>query len=212
MFNYYRYTLMNNSSQPQRKSIRLKEYNYSFPGWYYVTICTFNRTKLFGKVINGKMMLNDSGKIVEEEWLKTIQIRSNVDLDYYVIMPNHFHGIIINEQSNEYVGVTQWTAITGRGELNSPTNENMGRIQYAPTNNKFKSPSQTLGAIVRGFKSSVTKRVREIPGNKSLKIWQRNYYEHIIRNDLDLHNIRKYIENNPLKWELDEYFNANSRK
>lgn len=203
---------MNNSSQPQRKSIRLKEYDYSFPGWYYLTICTYNRTNLFGKVINGKMMLNDSGKIVEEEWLKTKQIRTNVNLDNYVIMPNHFHGIIINEQSNEYVGATRRTATTDRGELNSPTTDNSGRKQYAPTNNKFKSPSQTLGAIVRGLKSSVTKRVREIPGNTSLKIWQRNYYEHIIRNDNDLHRIKTYISNNPLKWKLDEYFNASSRE
>jgi REP element-mobilizing transposase RayT len=124
---------MNNSSQPQRKSIRLKEYDYSFPGWYYVTLCTYNRTNLFGKVVNGKMMLNDSGKIVEEEWLKTKQIRSNLDLDHYVIMPNHFHGIIINEQSNEYVEATRWTATTCRGELNSPTTDNSGRMQYAPT-------------------------------------------------------------------------------
>ena len=124
---------MNNSSQPQRKSIRLKEYDYSFPGWYYVTLCTYNRTNLFGKVVNGKMMLNDSGKIVEEEWLKTKQIRSNVDLDDYVIMPNHFHGIIISEQSNEYVEATRWTVTTCRGELNSPTTDNSGRMQYAPT-------------------------------------------------------------------------------
>ncbi|MCC7095355.1 MAG: hypothetical protein IT277_14310, partial [Ignavibacteriaceae bacterium] len=83
-----------------------------------------------------------------------------------------------------------------------------GRIQYAPTNDTFISPSHTLGAIVRGFKSSVTKKIRELSGNSELRIWQRNYYEHIIRNDNDLHRIRTYIQNNPLKWELDEYYNA----
>ena len=138
------------------------------------------------------MIPNRAGNILEEEWIRTKEIRKNVDLDYYVIMPNHLHGIII---------------INGRGELNSPANDNTGRMQYAPTNIKFKSPSQSLGAIIRGFKSAVTKRLRESYGNPGLKIWQRNYYEHIISNDLDLHNIRKYIENNPLKWELDEYYN-----
>ena len=143
------------------------------------------------------MVLNEFGKIVEEEWLRTKEIRNNVDLDYCVIMPNHLHGNII---------------INGRGELNSPKelnstgNNEQGRIQYAPTNNKFNSPSQSLGAIIRGFKSVVTKRIRKLTGDTELKIWQRNYYEHIIRNELDLHNIRRYIELNPLKWELDEYY------
>ena len=182
----------------QRKSIRLSEYDYSFPNWYYITICTHERRSLFGKIKNGKIILNEFGNVVEEEWIQTKEIRKNVDLDYYVIMPNHLHGIIIIEQSIE----------NGRGELNSPTKDNSGRIQYAPTNDKFKSPIQTLGAIVRGFKSSVTKRLREISNNSELKIWQRNYYEHIISNENDLQNIRKYITLNPLKWEIDEYFNS----
>jgi len=144
------------------------------------------------------MILNKIGKIVEEEWIRTREIRKYVDLDYYIIMPNHLHGIIIIEQSTE----------NGRGELNSPAKDESGRIQYAPTKNIFKSPSHTLGAIVRGFKSSVTKGLRELLKNSELKIWQRNYYEHIIRNELDLQNIRQYITLNPLKWEIDEYFKS----
>ena len=186
-----------NKVQHQRRSIRLKEYDYSTPWWYYVTICTFERKYLFGKIIKGKMVINEFGNIVKEELLKTKEIRNNVDLDYYVIMPNHLHSIII---------------INGRGELNSPKglnstgNNEPGRIQYAPTNDKFNSPSQSLGAIIRGFKSVVTNRIRELTGDPELKIWQRNYYEHIIRNEIDLHSIRSYIELNPLKWELDEYY------
>ena len=95
------------------------------------------------------MILNKFGNVVKEEWMRTKEIRKYVDLDYYVIMPNHLHGIIIIEQS---IG-------NGRGELNSPVKNESGRIRYAPTNNKFKSPSHSLGAIVRGFKSSVTKRL-----------------------------------------------------
>jgi putative transposase len=190
--------LKDNSKKYQRKSIRLSECDYSFPNWYYITICTHERRNLFGEIKNGKMILNKIGLMVDEEWLRTKEIRKYVDLDYYVIMPNHLHGIIIIEQSIE----------NGRGELNSPTRDESGRIQYAPTKNKFKSSSHTLGAIVRGFKSSVTKRVREFPGNSELKIWQRNYYEHIIRDELDLQNIRQYITLNPLKWEIDEYFKS----
>jgi len=176
----------------------LSEYDYSLSNWYYITICTHERRNLFGNIKNGKMILNKLGNVVEEEWMRTKELRKNADLDYYVIMPNHLHGIIIIEQSIE----------NGRGELNSPTRNESGRIQYAPTKNNFKSPSHSLGAIVRGFKSSVTKKLRELSGNSDLKIWQRNYYEHIIRNEIDLQNIRKYITLNPLKWEIDEYFNS----
>ena len=188
--------MKDNSKKLQRKSIRLSEYDYSFPNWYYITICTHKRRNLLGEIKNGETILNKIGQVVEEEWLRKKKIRKNVDLDYYVIMPNHLHGIIVIEHSIEY----------GRGELNSPTRDNTGRIQYAPTKNKFKSPSHSLGAIVRGFKSSVTKKIKELPGHSELKIWQRNYYEHIIRNELDLQNIRQYINLNPLKWEIDEYF------
>jgi REP element-mobilizing transposase RayT len=203
--------LKDNSKKHQRKSIRLSEYDYAFPNWYYITICIHERRNLFGKIKNGKMILNKIGNVVEEEWIRTKELRKYVDLDYYVIMPNHLHGIIIIEQSIEDVGATRRiepTDLQGRGELNSPTRDGSGRIQYAPTENKFKSPSHSLGAIVRGFKSSVTKRLKEISGNSDLKIWQRNYYEHIIRNEIDLQNIRKYITLNPLKWEIDEYFNS----
>jgi len=195
--------LEDNSKKHQRKSIRLSEYDYSIPNWYYITLCTHERRNLFGNIKNGKMILNEFGNVVEEEWIRTKEIRKYVDLDYYVIMPNHLHGIIIIEQSNDDVGAAHEL---GRGELNSPTLDNTGRMQYAPTNDKFKSPSHTLGAIVRGFKSSLIKRLRELSGNPELKIWQRNYYEHIIRNELDLQNIRQYITLNPLKWENDEYF------
>jgi REP element-mobilizing transposase RayT len=114
-----------NKQKHNRKSIRLKEYDYSFPGWYYVTICTFERQHLFGNIENGKMILNDKGKIVEEEWIRTKEIRKNIDLDYYVTMPNHFHGIIIIEQSVENVTTNR------RGELNSPATNKTGHIQYA---------------------------------------------------------------------------------
>lgn len=187
--------MRDNHNKHNRRPIRLNEYDNSFPNWYYVTICTQDRRNLFGKII-----LNEAGWIVDEEWIRTKKIRKHIDLDFYTIMPNHLHGIIIIEQSHDS------NIINGRGELNSPSRDNTGRIQYAPTKDKFNSPSHTLGAIVRGFKSSVTKRIRELLSDSGLKVWQRNYYEHIIRNEIDLHNIRQYIANNPLKWEIDDYY------
>lgn len=181
---------MYNPKTHHRKSIRLKEYDYSNANWYYVTICTYNKEHLFGKVINNKVVLNDLGKIVNEEWLRTKEVRKNIDLDDYIIMPNHIHGIIIIDYNEN--------------ELNN----NIGRdtMHRVPTERTFGSSiPNSLSTIIGAFKASVTRRI-----NKTLKpyqsIWQRNYYEHIIRNEEDLYRIRKYIQQNPLKWHLDEYY------
>ena len=127
------------------------------------------------------MILSELGIIVEEEWLNTEKLRSNVELDYYIIMPNHLHGIIINNSR--------------------------GTMHRAPTNPKFGNPiSGSLSTIIGAFKTAVTRKINQLIKQPVLKIWQRNFYEHIIRNENDLNNIRKCIELNPLKWELDEYF------
>ena len=167
-----------------RKSIRLKEFDYSNPGWYYITICTHKRKNLFCRINNGKIALNDFGKIVELEWLRTIELRNNIELDYYVIMPNHFHGILIINRRDTARCV--------------PTDQNRKFGQMIPG---------SLPVIIRSFKSAVTKRINELRNNNNSPIWQRNYYEHIVRNEKDLFFIRKYIEQNPFKWELDEYYN-----
>ncbi|PIP11995.1 MAG: transposase [bacterium (Candidatus Stahlbacteria) CG08_land_8_20_14_0_20_40_26] len=159
-----------------RHSIRLNHYDYFQPGAYFITICTHNRKCMLGNIVNGEMRANKFGRIIETEWLKTPQIRKNVELDEYVVMPNHFHAILF---------------IIRRGVL-----------QYAPTN-KFRSPSQTIGSIVRGFKSAVTKRTNKLRNTPGIPVWQRNYYERVVRNENELNRIREYIQNNPLKWELD---------
>ena len=172
-----------------RRSIRLKGFNYAQPGGYFITICTVNREYLFGNIVDGKMRLNALGKIVAEEWNKTSSIRANVELDAFVVMPNHIHGIII---LNDDGGIT--SARYRRGEL-----------QFAPTytNPKFKSPSQTIGAIVRGFKSATTKRINALRNTYGVPLWQRNYYEHIMRGEKDYNAICEYILNNPLQWQYD---------
>jgi REP element-mobilizing transposase RayT len=186
---------MKNDRQ-NRRSIRLKNYDYSQAGAYFVTVCTQNHICLFGDIVEGEMVLNDLGRVVQEEWIKTEQLRPNVCCGKFVVMPNHFHGIlIINESRSD-----------GRGALRTGVLRT-GVLQYAPT--EFKSPSQTIGAIVRGFKSAVTKKINYIRQTPGQKCWQRNYYEHIIRNDDDYQRINEYIENNPLKWTLDVLNPAN---
>lgn len=145
-----------------------------------MTICTKNFRNWFGKVNNGKMILNEPGNIIEEEWLKTKNLRTNVDLDYYVIMPNHFHGIIILKD----VETSRWDV--------SKENE----TGHRPVSTQLQPNS--LGSIIGQFKSICTKRIRKL-GYDQFQ-WQSRFYDHIIRNESDLRIIRNYIQNNPTKW------------
>ena len=181
------------SDKLQRKSIRLKEYDYAAIGYYFITICTHLRECLFGEIINEKMVLNRNGKIIHTEWLKTPVIRPNVRLDEFVIMPNHLHGILVIEYS-----MNRDNGCNGRGVMHYTPTEIQTEIPH------LRSPSQTIGSIVRGFKSAVTKQINGIRNTPGYPIWQRNYYERIIRNDRELFNIRQYIISNPLKWEWDK--------
>jgi REP element-mobilizing transposase RayT len=155
----------------------LGEYNYAQAGAYFVTICTHNRACLFGEIANGAVVMNDFGRIAEEEWLKTPGIRPQIELDEYVIMPNHIHGILV--------------ITTDKGVL-----------QYAPTHT-LRSPSQTIGSVIRGWKSAVTTKIKKFTGNRNMRVWQRNYYEHVIRNEQDLSDTRQYILTNPARWAMD---------
>jgi REP element-mobilizing transposase RayT len=161
----------------QRRSIRLPHYDYRESGFYFVTLCVHDRVCLFGEIVNGIMQLNECGALVASEWSRTAVIRPQVVLDEFVVMPNHFHGIVMLKVSRR------------------------GVLPYAFPN--FRSPSQTLGAILRGFKSTTTKRINEIRDTLGAAVWQRNYYEHVVRNDEELQRIREYIVNNPAQWELD---------
>ena len=188
-----------------RRSIRLKGYDYTQPGAYFVTICSYQRMHVFGEIVDGEMILNDTGKIARDEWFKTAELRPYVKLydDEFVIMPNHGHGIIWIEDS---VGALRRNA-QSRAEQ---------RVEQrsTPTRN---APTETvvpgsLGAIVRAYKSAVTYEVNAVQNQRGAVLWQRNYYDHIIRNDRELNNIRWYILNNPLNWQLDRDNAQNIRK
>jgi len=182
-----------------RRSIRLKGYDYSSAGAYYVTIVAWRRECLFGEVVEKEMRLNKVGKIVEWEWLELQKRLSYVTLGAHMVMPNHFHGILF---IHENVGATRrGQAISQSSSESLQTNTTTG-MDGSPLPRGPKPAS--LGAILSQFKSRATKRIWRFPELKETPIWQRNYYEHIIRNETDLQNKTDYIESNPLLWDDDD--------
>lgn len=170
-----------NREKHNRRSIRLKDYDYSGAGGYCLTICSFKRCSIFGEVINSEMYLNKIGRVVEDEWIRTEYLRQEIVLDEFTIMPNHLHGIIMITESDA-----------------------VGATGGSPLQTKGPKP-RSISSVIAGFKSSATKRINKMLGTPGMPVWQRNYYEHIIRNEFDLNEIREYILHNPLRWELDAY-------
>ena len=167
------------SQSHRRKPNRLKTYDYSENGWYFVTICTKNREECFGNVENGKIILNESGIIVKQQWLWLTKQYNYVTLDEWIIMPNHIHGILVIHNGSKYhvgtsrdLSLQQWDMI------------------------------KPLSEIVGAFKTTSSKLIHRL--GIQIFQWQRSFYDHIIRNENSLFSIREYIHNNPTKWELDE--------
>jgi REP element-mobilizing transposase RayT len=178
-----------------RHSMRLKGYDYSEEGAYFVTIVTYNREMLFGKVVEGEMVLNDFGEIVQFTWNDLINHFENIELAEYVIMPNHFHGIIIIETP---VGV---------GSKPTPKESNICSVLTNEPSRAGHGPAPTsLPEIMRQFKTFSSKRINQLRGTTGIAIWQRGYYDHIIRDEKDYDNIVNYIFMNPSNWETDEEF------
>jgi len=182
-----------------RRSIRLEGYDYSRDGAYFVTICAQDRRCVFGDVVDGKMQLNPIGKIVHEQWVAIPEYFQTVELDAYIIMPNHIHGIII-------VGAPLAGALVN-GALNN------GALVNGVEINKIKRATArvapTVGQIVGAYKSLCVHQVLKwikcnSPDSKLGQLWQRNYWEHIIRHESELESIREYIRDNPARWNLDE--------
>ncbi len=166
-----------------RRSIRLRDYDYSLDGAYFVTICTLERKCLFGEVAYGEMRLNDIGMMVRDEWLRSVEIRNEIHLDAFVVMPNHVHGIVLIRHDVPL-------PVSKEGDRRSPLQQR-GLCK------------RSLAAFVAGFKSACTRSVNEYFGTRGVPLWQRSYYEHVVRNDRTLHAIRDYIEANPSQWADD---------
>jgi len=167
---------MNNDKHGfHRRSIRIQGYDYSEGGPYFVTVCTQNRKHLFGKIVGDQIQMNEAGCLVKEFWHE-LPSRFPVELDAFVVMPNHLHGII---------------TLVGAQFIAPEINPEPGAINRAPT----------LGQVMRAYKAVAARKIH-LAGLTGFA-WQRNYYEHIIRDEKSLDRIREYIHYNPLRWALD---------
>lgn len=169
-----------NGIKHNRRSIRLPEYDYGQEGAYYVTICTQDRKCIFGKIINGRMQLNEWGSIVNSFWDKLTEYYHGLILDSFIVMPNHVHFIII---------IADDVVPRGRGEVTSPLRD---------------SAKHTLGQVLAFYKYQTTKAINLLNNTPGRKIWQRNYFEHVIRNERSYNEIKKYVTENPRYWAEDD--------
>ncbi len=179
-----------------RQSIRLKGHDYAQPGAYFVTICTRDRQCLFGHVVNGEMRLNEAGQIAQRCWEDIPHHFPHAVLDAVTIMPNHVHGIIVITES-------------GRGEASVPGNSlgtRTGRTDASPLREGRPNGTQprSLSAIMQNFKSICTRKTNTARGAPATPVWQRGFYEHVIRTEAELMTIREYVLGNPSCWDDDE--------
>ena len=169
-----------------RRSIRLADHDYSGPGAYFITIVTRGRECLFGEIKNGKMHLNDSGQIVWDVWNSLLKRYPQIELGTAQVMPNHFHGIIM---------------IPVRAIHELP-------LQGSPTPPLRDRRRMTIPIVVGYFKMNSAKQINKILGSEGIPVWQRNYYEHIIRNDAEFNRIHLYIESNAANWVMDDEYSV----
>lgn len=160
----------------RKNSLRLESYNYSWLGAYFITICSYKREDIIGEIEKGLMQLSNVGKIVQDCWHQIPVNYNNIKLDDFVIMPSHIHGII-------------WI---------------VGVIHESP-HLRIERRKMIISKIIGRFKMNSSKLINDIRNSKGSRVWQRSYYDHIIRNEDDLNNTKQYIQNNPLNWEKDEY-------
>lgn len=171
------------------ESARLQSWDYSSPGYYFITVCTHNRLNLFGDIINNVMDLNEFGRIVLAEWHKSFDIRHELLHEDFVVMPNHFHGIV------RIVEASGRTSL-----LNSRNNPKSQQKKQSP-----RLPPKSISSFMAGIKSAITKRINKIRNAPGAKVFQQRFYDHIIRNEQELNDIRQYIKNNPENWHIDRF-------
>ena len=193
----YNYPMALNASHHYRRSVRMPSYDYAQPGAYFVTICTHERAHLFGEIANGQMCLSACGQIVQTCWLAVPHHFSSVRLDAFVVMPNHFHAVVqICGSDIAGPALPQGVAIDSCVD-DVPVTASQSSTVRAGT------MAGSLSAIIQNFKSVTTRAINQSDHAPAARVWQRNYYEHVIRNEKELMTIRQYILNNPLKWGLD---------
>jgi len=194
------------------ESARLQGYDYSSPGYYFLTVCTHKRINVFGEIIGNKINLNEYGRIVVDEWNKSFDIRRELLPDEFIVMPNHFHGIVrivetpgrgnartiveTPDRRNARPGVST----TPCGSMNTDDSLYTGRV--AP-----KLTPKSVSSFMAGVKSAITKRINEMRGTPGERLLQYRFHDHIIQNAQELFRIREYIKNNPKNWVRDKLRN-----
>ncbi len=199
-----------------RRSIRLHGYDYSLPGAYYVTLCAFRKERIFGHVVEDQMHENECGKIAREQWFESARIRRGLELDAFMVMPNHLHGIlwILGPKAKHVFGVGPSgarpgpiSAAPGAGGVQPAPNAigpyQDGRTPFGPTNPIPAMRPCSLATWAAGFKSAVTSRIRKHWKKPDATVWQEDYFERIVRDEAELFRIRDYILSNPARWRLD---------
>ena len=167
------------------KSVRLPHYDYGTSGAYFLTLCTHDKECLFGTVSDGIMHLSECGRIIEREWPRSAEIRKELEIGDLVIMPNHLHGIVLIHELSRAHCRAALPEVYHRGSRDRE--------------------SRSISSFVAGFKSYTTKLVNELRKTPGARLWQPNFFEHIIRNDAQFSRACDYIRNNPMRWELDKY-------
>ncbi|MEQ8469346.1 MAG: transposase [Coleofasciculus sp. E1-EBD-02] len=190
-----------------RRSMRLKSYDYNQAGAYFVTICVQNRECLLGTITNQRVQLNEYGEITDQVWNYLPHHFENLEIDAAVIMPNHFHGII-------FTGLVSCKGLVSKPpnppNFPNPPNPCTGLVSKPP--NPFFMQKTQLGKIIAYFKYQTTKLINQKRDSIGSRFWQRNYYEHVIRNKKTLNILRKYIIENPWRWDNDQLHPNNPSK
>lgn len=177
-----------------RRSTRLKNYDYTTPGAYFITICTHQRECLFGEIVDREMQLNRLGVVVAAHWKNLPKYHPRLRLDEFVVMPNHVHGIMF--LTDPFVGAGF------SDHLDGLTDNTLAKP--APTDAALPTQGHSISEITRGFKTFSSRQINQIRRAQGVPVWQRNYYDRIIRDEISLQQIRQYIVNNPPSWQQDQ--------
>ncbi len=188
----------------RRRSIRLPAYDYSEKGAYFVTLVTAGRTPSFGAIKDDVVSLSAIGRIVEEELRRSAEIRRELELDALVVMPNHVHGIVFLQ--SRFVGGRQRDLASGRwGDQPVAPTGNVGGTTLRRFGSGDGPGRRSLGSFVGGFKAGSTTRINRHRETAGTPVWQRNYYERVIRDEDELERIREYVLDNPRRWAEDKH-------
>lgn len=170
-----------------RRSVRLRQYDYSQAGVYFITLCTAGRQCLFGDIVDGEMMLNKIGQLTASEWERSMEIRKEIELDAWIIMPNHMHAVfLISHSSSAPAAATLQPSSAPDASIRT-----MGSIK------------KSLSSLMQGFKSATTAKINVIRQMPYVPVWQRGLWEHVVRSEAELKRIRDYIAANPQQWDAD---------